>query len=222
MGTRVGVIIVAGGSGSRMGGETPKQFLLLGGKPILMHTVGRFAEALPESKLVVVLPQAHIAHWTALCEEHGFTTPHTVVPGGTTRFESVKNGLNAAADCDCIGVHDGVRPLVGKDLILSVLEASQEFGAAIPAVPLSDSLREITPGGSRPVDRDRFVAVQTPQFFRAPLLIRAYDRPDMGFTDDASVVEACGVAVALVPGEAANIKITTPADLAVAERLSEL
>ncbi len=219
MGTRVGVIIVAGGSGSRMGGETPKQFLLLGTKPILMHTLARFAEALPDAKLVVVLPQAHIAHWTALCEKYGFTTPHTVVPGGATRFESVKNGLNAAADCDYIGVHDGVRPLVGKDLIFRVLEASQEFGAAIPAVPLSDSLREITSGGSRPVDRDRFAAVQTPQFFRASLLIRAYEHPDTGFTDDASVVEASGTAVALVPGDPSNIKITTRFDLDFASAL---
>ncbi len=214
---KTAIIVVAAGSGSRMGGETPKQFLPLAGKPLLMHTLGRLAEALPDAELIVVLPQAHIARWTALCEEQAFTLAHTVVAGGKTRFESVKNGLNAAVGCEMIGVHDGVRPMADRELILRVLSAAREFGAAIPAVPVTDSLREIP--ANRPVDRNHYAAVQTPQFFRAPLLIEAYGREDAGFTDDASVVEAAGTAVALVPGDPKNIKVTTPVDLAVAEVL---
>lgn len=224
----VGIIIVAGGTGSRMGGETPKQFLPLAGKPLLMHTIRRFAGALPDALLSVVLPEDRIVHWAALCEEHGFTLPHTVVSGGQTRFQSVKNGLDAVRDCDYIGVHDGVRPLVSAEVILRALEGAQEFGAAIPVTPLSDSLREVEYCascqdlseviGSRPVDRNRFVAIQTPQFFRGSILTRAYEQdytPE--FTDDASVVEAAGCTVTLVPGDPANIKVTTPVDLAFAE-----
>ena len=214
---KTGIIIVAGGTGSRMGTQMPKQFLPLAGKPLLMHTIDRLAQALPQATLAVVLPGEQLVHWAALCEQYGFETPHTVVPGGKTRFESVKNGLKAVAGCRTIGVHDGVRPLVGKELILRVWQASLEARAAIPVIPVTDSLREIPV--NRPVDRNHYVAVQTPQFFHGPLLVEAYERQDAGFTDDASVVEASGTAVTLVPGDPANIKITTPVDLAVAETL---
>ena len=207
-----------------MGTETPKQFLLLAGKPVLMHAIGCFSDALPEAELVVVLPENQIARWASLCEVHAFAVGHTVVPGGETRFHSVKNALEKAVGADCVGVHDGVRPLASGALVAQVLEAARKFGAAIPAVPLTDSIRELVPGGlpgtsgSKPADRSRFVAVQTPQFFRGTVLTKAYEQeyaPE--FTDDASVVEASGHPVALVPGDAANIKVTVPADLRLAE-----
>lgn len=213
----IAILIVAGGSGTRMGGETPKQFLPLAGEPLLMHTIRRFSEALPDAVRVVVLPGQHIARWEALCREYGFTIAHTVTHGGQTRFDSVRNGLKAAPPCQMIGVHDGVRPLIDKELIFRVLNVAEKSGAAIPVVPVTDSLREIP--ANRAVDRSRYVAVQTPQFFRSSLLIKAYERGNAGFTDDASVVESSGISVTLVPGEPNNIKVTTPVDLAVAEAL---
>lgn len=227
---KTAIILVAGGSGSRMGGDTPKQFLPLAGKPLLMHTIERFANVLPGARLIVVLPADQRARWAALCEDYAFTIGHTVVAGGENRFQSVQNGLREAADCDEIGVHDGVRPLVDEPVIRRTLEAAQAFGAAIPVIPVTDSLREVSrcPAcedrsevvGSNPVDRSRFVAVQTPQFFRADLLLKAYEQDySPEFTDDASVVEAAGITVRLVPGDPANIKVTTPVDLLLAEKL---
>jgi 2-C-methyl-D-erythritol 4-phosphate cytidylyltransferase len=239
---RVGIIIVAGGSGRRMGSETPKQFLPLAGKPVLMRTIERLADALPEVDRIVVLPQEQTDRWAELCEQYDFTIPHTVATGGETRFHSVKNGLEIAlaAGCEVIGVHDGVRPLVAKELIERVLDGAEECGAAIPVIPLSDSVREVDycdscqdlshVVGSRPIDRNRLVAIQTPQFFRATILQKAYQQAyssesangqaySTQFTDDASVVEAAGYTVTLTPGDPANIKITTPVDLVLAERL---
>lgn len=224
---KTGVIIVAGGSGTRMGTEIPKQFLLLDGEPLLMHTIRRFQAAIPDIKIVLVLPESHLVHWAALCEEYGFHTEHWAVGGGETRFHSVKNGLEKASDCDYIGVHDGVRPLVSTEVVVHVLESAQKCGAAIPVVPLSDSLRELVHCDecqnvtqvidSNPVDRNRFVAVQTPQFFLASILRKAYEQEyRAGFTDDASVVESAGYTVTLVSGDHSNIKVTTPTDLALA------
>jgi 2-C-methyl-D-erythritol 4-phosphate cytidylyltransferase len=227
---KTGIVIVAGGTGTRMGAEIPKQFLPLVGRPLLMHTIERFAGALPEAERAIVLPAEWIARWAALCEEHGFEVAHTAVAGGTNRFESVRNALAALGDCDCIGVHDGVRPIVSAELIRRVREEALRSGAAIPVVPLADSLREVVfrgesrnsggARGSKPVDRSRLRAVQTPQFFRASLLRSAYEQDySPAFTDDASVVEAAGHPVTLVEGDPANLKITTPIDLAVAETL---
>jgi 2-C-methyl-D-erythritol 4-phosphate cytidylyltransferase len=229
---KTAVIIVAGGTGSRMGTETPKQFLLLTGKPLLMHTIERFADTLPGAGLIVVLPEDQQVHWAALCEQYDFTIEHTVVTGGKTRFHSVRNALPETKGYDYIGVHDGVRPLVTPQVIRRTLDAAQDFGAAIPVVPLQDSLREIIRCGecqdmseiidSKPADRNRFVAVQTPQFFRANLLLKTYEQDyTPGFTDDASVVESSGQTVTLVPGNAANIKVTTPVDLTIAGVLLE-
>ncbi|MDR2936698.1 MAG: 2-C-methyl-D-erythritol 4-phosphate cytidylyltransferase [Rikenellaceae bacterium] len=214
------IIIVAGGSGTRMGATLPKQFLELSGKPLLMHTVERFSDALPGARLIVVLPVAQIGHWTALCEKHGFTVPVEVAAGGESRFASVARGLAAVGDAVFVGVHDGVRPLVSRELILSVLARGRRTGAAIPAVEVTDSLREIFPDGkSAVVDRGRYRAVQTPQFFGTGLLRRAYAAAGDGaaFTDDASVVEAWGHPVSLCPGDRRNLKITTSEDLDLAE-----
>ena len=216
----IAVIIVAGGSGSRMQARQPKQFLPIGGRPILMHTVERFAEALEGCRIVVVLPKTHITHWQSLCKEYGFDRTHTLCEGGQTRFESVRRGLAHIGDAELVAVHDGVRPLVSGDMIRRTVEDARTFGAAIPVVPPVDSLRELDGTASRIVDRSRFRIVQTPQTFRASVIREAYERPyDERFTDDASVVEACGHEIHLCEGAYSNIKITTPVDMAIAEAL---
>ena len=200
----IAVIIVAGGSGARMGARLPKQFLPLDGRPVLMHTVQRFADALPQSRIVVVLPSSHIEYWDKLCRRHGFAVPHIVCTGGANRFESVSNGLRHAGEAELIAVHDGVRPLVSREIIERA----------------TDSMRRIDRDGSRIVDRSLYRIVQTPQVFRADILRNAYARPfDERFTDDASVVEAAGQPVYLCEGSYENIKITTPVDMLTAEAL---
>lgn len=217
----VGVVIVAGGSGLRCGGSIPKQFRLLGGRPLLARTIEAFARALPAARIVVVLPAAHIAFWRDLAAR--FDLPrHTVVEGGAERFHSVARGLDALPDdVELIAVHDGVRPLVTTGMIRRVAEAAEEHGAAVPVVPVVDSFRETDgAGGSHAVDRSRLRIVQTPQIFRGWLLREAYGagyRPE--FTDDASVAEAAGHTVFLAEGERSNLKITTPEDLTIAEAI---
>lgn len=217
---RIAVIIVAGGSGSRMGAEVPKQFLVLDGLPILMHTIRRFAETLADARTIVVLPAAHIGYWQNLCREYAFTTPHEVCEGGATRFESVRRGLDHAGDAGLVAVHDGVRPLVGREVILRAVRDAQAYGAVIPVVVPVDSLRRIADGGSNIVDRSAFRIVQTPQVFRTEILRKAYRQPFRdSFTDDASVVEADGGRIYLCEGSYMNIKITTPVDIVTAEAL---
>lgn len=222
------VIIVAGGKGLRMGGDLPKQFIPMEGKPLLMHTLEAFHRWDASARIVLVLPIDHQAYWQMLCREIGCKVPHTVVNGGAARFYSVKNGLDwviadakAASEEALVAVHDGVRPFVTPEMIERCFTAAAERRAAIPVVSMVDSLRERNDeGGSRPVDRSRFVAVQTPQVFALPLLAQAYEQPFNNlFTDDASVVEAMGQPVAEVEGLRENIKITTPFDLTVAEAL---
>lgn len=216
----VAVIIVAGGSGSRMQARLPKQFLPIGGRPILMHTVERFAEAVPGCRIVVVLPESHVAYWKDLCREYGFDVAHEIRPGGANRFESVRRGLEGIGDAELVAVHDGVRPLVSRQIVLRAVECARTFGAAVPVVPPVDSLRETDGTVSRIVDRSRFRIVQTPQTFRASVLRKAYERPyDERFTDDASVVEASGHEIRLCEGAYSNIKITTPVDMITAEAL---
>ena len=214
---KVGVIIVAGGSGRRMGGSVPKQFMKLCGRPVLMHTIERFVAV--ADHIVVALSPSEKVRWSELVGRYGFNVPHTVVEGGAARFYSVKNALSEMADCDYIGVHDGVRPLVSKEIIYGTLAAAISAGAAIPAVEVTDSLREVgdDPSKGNVVDRSRLRAVQTPQFFRADILLEAYQAPyEECFTDDASVVEAAGHKITLVRGDNSNIKITTPIDLIIA------
>jgi len=215
------ILIVAGGRGTRMGGPQPKQFLELAGRPVLMHTLEAFDRWDASARLIVVLPEDQIETWKRLCEAHVFGRTHHVVAGGETRFHSVRNGLGAVASNGLIAVHDGVRPLVAPSVIAACFAAAADGGAAVPVVPVVESVREVdADGDSRPVDRTRLRVVQTPQVFRADVLRAAYCLPyDPRFTDDASVVEASGVAVRLVPGNRENIKLTTPMDLLLAEQL---
>ena len=221
------VVIVAGGKGLRMGGDVPKQFLPVGGKPVLMRTIDRFLEYDKNMQVVLVLPAAQQEYWCHLCEEYGFVQPHAIADGGETRFHSVKNGLALVNEGTAlIGVHDGVRPLLSVEMVRRGVECAAESGAAVPVIAVVDSIREVdAQGASRAVDRSRLRAVQTPQVFRADLLKEAYEAVGARLedrskaTDDASVVEMYGHAVALYEGEPQNLKLTTPTDLSVAEMI---
>ena len=208
------IIIVAGGKGLRMGGDLPKQFIPLHGKPVLMHTIEAFYKWNPEACLLIVIPQEHENYWKMLCKELNFDVPHRVVYGGETRFHSVRNGLREVKSEGLIAVHDGVRPFISQEVISSCFNAAETFGAAIPVVPMIESVREVNGTESRPFDRNRLCIVQTPQVFDSELLHKAYEQPyDERFTDDASVVETSGHKIHLVDGNRENIKITTPMDL---------
>ena len=217
---RVGVIIVAGGSGKRMGGALPKQFSIIGGKPILAHTINAFRKALPASRIVVVLPAEYIEFWKNLSARFE-VAKYSVVEGGKERFYSVKNGIEALSDAvDLIAVQDGVRPFATKKLILRTVACAVENGSAIPVVKAIDSYRVVEGDTSHIIDRTPLRIVQTPQIFAAPVLRAAYDTEFRAeFTDDASVVEFSGERVALCEGDYLNIKITTPNDLALAEAI---
>ncbi|MEZ4739808.1 MAG: 2-C-methyl-D-erythritol 4-phosphate cytidylyltransferase [Flavobacteriales bacterium] len=211
-------IIVAGGSGKRMGSSVPKQFLLLKGKPLLCWTIDAFRAYDAAMPIIVVLPEAQVPIWKSLCVGHGFHTEHHVAAGGEERFHSVRNGLAAVTHAGLVAVHDGVRPLVSKELIARCFEAAEAQGSGIPVVPISSSVREVSGGSSRAIDRSTLRAVQTPQCFRTELLRKAFELPyDPAFTDEATLVERLGGAVHLVDGEEANIKVTTPMDLKVVE-----
>ncbi|MBO4564107.1 MAG: 2-C-methyl-D-erythritol 4-phosphate cytidylyltransferase [Bacteroidaceae bacterium] len=210
------VIIVAGGKGLRMGGDIPKQFLVVNGKPILMHTIQRFYDFDPEMQIIVVLPKDQQTYWDNLCQQYHFNLPFTVADGGAERFHSVKNGLaKVKAEAALVGVHDGVRPYVAIDVIRRCYEAAATKGAAIPVTDVFETLRHLTPdGGSQTVPRGEYRLVQTPQVFQTDLLRKAYEQEfTSSFTDDASVVEALGYTITLVEGNRENIKITTKADL---------
>ena len=213
-------IIVAGGRGLRMGGELPKQFLPLSGKPVLMRTLELFEGEV--SRIILVLPEDHIPFWQELCEQYHFTQTHTVALGGETRFHSVRSGLSHLPQEGLVAVHDGVRPLVSRVLIRRSFEEAERSGAALPACPVTDSLRlRQDEGKSEAVDRSRYVAVQTPQTFDLGRLQQAYEQAYSPlFTDDASVYEAASLgSITLIDGEETNIKLTTPRDLLLAELL---
>jgi len=211
-------IIVAGGSGLRMGAELPKQFLLVGGIPVLMHTIRNFYDFDPSLQLIVVLPPDEIITWKDLCNQHQFEIRHQTIAGGCTRFQSVKNGLTLASDCQFIAIHDGVRPLVSHATLTRCFNCAAENGTAIPVLPANESVREGTMNKSVPVDRSRYFMVQTPQVFKASIIRESYHQSEIPeFTDDASVIEHFGVAVHLVMGNRENIKITFPEDLRIAE-----
>lgn len=212
-------IFVAGGRGVRMGSSLPKQFIEIGGVPVLMRTISRFAEALPEMKVVTVLPESWIASWKELCINREFTVPQILVPGGMTRFHSVRNALEKVPDGAVVLVHDGVRPLISVELIRTMTERMETERAVVPATPVTDTLKSTEPGTPDP-DRSKMIAVQTPQIFLSEDLKRAYLQAyDPHFTDDASVAARAGIPVTYVEGEKYNIKITTPEDLPVAKAI---
>ncbi len=211
-------IIVAGGSGKRMGGPIPKQFMLVKGKPLLCWTIEAFRAFDPAMPIIVVLPEGQIAIWKALCIGHGFLVEHEVVSGGEERFHSTRNGLAVVKGDGVVAVHDGVRPLVSKELIARCFAAAEEHGAAIPVVPITSSVRLVEGDSSRAIDRTGMRAVQTPQCFQVALLRAAFAAPyDPAFTDEATLVERTGTKVHLVPGEEKNLKVTTPVDIRLAE-----
>lgn len=215
-----GVIIVAGGSGRRMGGALPKQFMMLDNEPILARSINRIHEALPAAEIVVVLPEEHVELWKNIAARFDVAR-HKIALGGKERFHSVKNGLAALSEgIRTIAIHDAVRPLASKKLIIKLLLAADKSVAVIPAVAPIDSYRIVEGDDSRIIDRSALRMVQTPQVFHAEALRAAYEQPfSSTFTDDASVMEAAGHKVTLVEGERENIKITTPSDMLIAEAI---
>ena len=214
------IIIVAGGKGLRMGGDIPKQFLPVCGKPVLMRTLEAFHAYDSSIHIILVLPVSQQAYWQELCQEYQFTLAHDIANGGDTRFHSVKNGLALVEGEGLVGVHDGVRPFVSQEVIARCYEEASLKKAVIPVIGVVETVRHLTDEGSETVPRDQYKLVQTPQVFDVTLLRRAYQQEftDM-FTDDASVVEALGEKVYLVEGNRENIKLTTPFDLKLAEML---
>ena len=218
------LILMAGGSGTRMGAPIPKQFLELGGRAILHATLERFCSAIPDIKVVTVLPEAHIPFWRHYCAERNVLVPQVLVTGGITRFHSVRNGLAAIPDDaeGVVGIHDGVRPFPSVEVIRACYETARTAKAVIPVVPVVETVRHIVAGGkTETVDRADYRLVQTPQTFDIQLLKQAYAQPYRDcFTDDASVVESAGHEVTLIEGNRENIKITTPFDLRIARILA--
>ncbi len=213
------IIIVAGGKGLRMGGDIPKQFLPIGGKPVLMRTIERFRAYSKNLQIILVLPEAQQDYWKQLCKEYAFDVDYMLTNGGETRFHSVQHGLALIPDDaqGVVGVHDGVRPFPSIEVIKNCYKTAREKKAVIPVVPVVETLRHIT-DGTKP--RNEYRLVQTPQCFDIQLLKAANRQPyNDGFTDDASVVEAFGFENTLVEGNRENIKITTPYDIVVAEAI---
>jgi 2-C-methyl-D-erythritol 4-phosphate cytidylyltransferase len=212
-------LIVAGGSGTRMGAAMPKQFLLIKGKPVLMHTLEVF-HSVSGVSLILVLATSEINRWKELCKEYSFIIPHHIVEGGDTRFHSVRNGLNTIEEDGLVAIHDGVRPLVSIDIINQSFIAAEEKGNAIACVKLKDSIREkLLLGGSRNLNRNNYFLIQTPQTFQVNLIKEAYSlATHYNFTDDAGVLEEMNKQeIHLIEGSYQNIKITTPEDLFIAE-----
>lgn len=213
-------LIVAGGKGLRMGTELPKQFLPIGGKPVLMRTLEAFYTYDPEIHLILVLPHSQQNYWKQLCEEYQFTLAHVIADGGDTRFQSVKNGLDLVTTPGLVGVHDGVRPFVSQEVIARGYALAEKKKAVVPVIDVVETIRHLEGERSVTVGRDEYKLVQTPQVFDANLLKEAYEQPySTHFTDDASVVEALGIPVFLTMGNRENIKITTPFDLKIATAL---
>ena len=220
------IIVVAGGKGLRMGGDMPKQFMLLNGKPLVMTTIENLCAMDVTLRIVLVLPKDQMQLWDELCEQYNFTIPVKVVAGGTTRFHSVQNGLAAIEDSDeaLVGVHDGVRPFLAMKVYDELFREAAINGAVVPVVAVYDSMRRFIggQGATEPVPRDRYRLVQTPQVFKLSMLRKAYEQRYMeNFTDDASVVEAMGEFVHVVEGNRENIKITTPFDFVLAKAIVE-
>jgi 2-C-methyl-D-erythritol 4-phosphate cytidylyltransferase len=213
-------IIVAGGTGSRMQSQVPKQFIPVGGLPVLMHTIRQFYRFSSSIEIILVLPQKDIPVWNSLCAKYSFDIPLTIVAGGETRFHSVHNGLKSIADTDgLVAIHDGVRPFVSIQTIGHSFEVAGKEGCAIAAIPLKDSIRRVSAdGSSQTADRTDYRLVQTPQTFQVGVIKKSFSQvAHAHFTDDASVAEAAGFSINVIEGSYENIKITTPEDLLWAE-----
>ena len=221
------LVVTAGGSGTRMGASLPKQFLDLGGRAVLQMTLERFMDACPDIKVITVLPEAHIAWWRRYCRDRNFNCPQRLVPGGFTRFHSVKNALDFVPDGVVVAVHDAVLPLLSTALIRTMFGRMETVRALIPVVPSVDTLTVLDkdPDGTlrdsgEEVDRSRIYGAQTPQMFRSEDLKAAYGQGfDLSFTDDASVARKYGIPLSYIAGERNNIKLTTPEDLSLAEAI---
>ncbi len=213
-------VIVAGGSGTRMNSEIPKQFLELGGRPVIMHSLIKLYTCGLHPEIILVLPDSQIEYWAQLCIDYKFDIPVKIVKGGQTRYHSVKNALELITEPGLVAIHDAVRPLVSTGTILAAYAEAEIYGSAVPAVPLKDSIRKIDSAVSVAVDRSLYRIVQTPQCFQTELLKKAYEKEYKStFTDDASVVESNGGVIRLIEGTSENIKITNPQDLLIAEAL---
>lgn len=211
-------LIVAGGTGTRMSSAIPKQFMVIAGLPVLMHTIKKFWFFENSIKIIVVLPEDHIKNWKKLCREYKFKIKHTIRKGGETRYHSVKNGLRGLKPGYLVAVHDGVRPLVSRNTIKRCFTKAGKTGAAIPVIGISESVRFVKGSDNQMADRTKYKIVQTPQVFQSELLIKAYRKPfNDSFTDDATVVENTGQKISLVEGNPENIKITDRLDMIVAE-----
>jgi len=212
------VIITAGGTGTRVGGDIPKQFLYVGGLPVIMHTIKRFQPF--ADTIIVTLPEQYFDYWKEIQHKHHFFVPHRLVAGGDTRFQSIKNAVKYLPDDGLVAIHDAVRPFVSSELIKSCFEHAEKHGTAVAAIPVTDSLRTASKSKSKRIDRSNFFAVQTPQVFSCEILKKSYSQAfNSKFTDDASVVESFGYDIQLVAGEELNFKITTPSDLIIANSI---
>ena len=216
------IIVVAGGKGLRMGSDIPKQFLPIGGKPVLMRTLERFWEYSEDLQIILVLPEAQQEYWQELCKKYDFKVEYLLANGGQTRFHSVQNGLALVPDNaeGVVGIHDGVRPFPSIGVIRNCYETARIAKAVIPVIPVVETVRHLNNDDSMTVPRNEYRLVQTPQTFDIQLLKAANHQPyNDGFTDDASVVESYGHKITLVEGNRENIKITTPYDITVAEAI---
>jgi 2-C-methyl-D-erythritol 4-phosphate cytidylyltransferase len=214
------VVIVAGGSGKRMGAEIPKQFLELAGRPVLMHTIERFKSFNDAIEIITVLPENQLRFWIDLQKKHSFSILHTLVKGGSNRFFSVRNGLKFVNSPGLVAIHDGVRPFVSIDTIIRCFDTAEKLGNAIPAISPTESLRLLTDQGSLPLNRFSVKQIQTPQVFSTGLIKNAYKQDySQDFTDDATVLEKTGEKINLIEGNRENIKITNPEDLLISAAL---
>ncbi|MBE6234120.1 MAG: 2-C-methyl-D-erythritol 4-phosphate cytidylyltransferase [Bacteroidales bacterium] len=229
------VVMMAAGSGTRMGADMPKQFLEMGGKPILRHTMEVFLEACPDISVITVLPEHFVDYWRDYCLEHNFICPQVIVKGGITRFHSVRNALEKVPEGALVAVHDGVRPLVSRELVRAMFAKAEDTPALIPVIPCIDTMKVLehkvdksgddvfVPVEGKTADRSLLWGAQTPQVFHSELLKDAYRQAfDTAFTDDASVVEKYNKSLSYVMGERLNIKITTREDLILAEAIRSL
>jgi 2-C-methyl-D-erythritol 4-phosphate cytidylyltransferase len=211
-------IIVGGGSGSRMLSEVPKQFMLLRGRPVLMHTIEAFDKSDYNPEIIVVLNVDFHQYWENLCVLHNFSVPHKLVKGGTQRFDSVKNGIKTIRTKAIVAIHDAVRPLLSKQLIDKSFEEAEQSGNAVAAIKSRDSVRQYNGTHTISLDREEIYLIQTPQTFSSDILKKAYKQKFRNeFTDDASVAERSGIRINLIAGETRNFKITFPEDIRLAE-----